>query len=628
MGRLWWHGDGEALLREELRTLDQAGVPATPDEDFITAHQAYKLDLQVPGAHGEPRRMWAVYPDLYPWFRPEVFSPEEDLAFHQGPFHKNLCLLDRPAAAWDPGGDTLAFLVTEQLPKVYRAQDPDGAAEMEVPQAEPYTAWYDYWPAGGFIVDGSWDLSGSDGGTFEYVLLRHRLNVEPREREQLVGLVLHVRNQAGQDIATADNVLLRRFAAHRRRGRWGRLGEPLHETAAEARGQLGRLHEHVSPVRTERLGQGPSPGLEVVAAVFPVEGSYRGSKADAWTFLVTTDPPLNRQDRRRLGRDAPPGRRIFHVAGLNAGRDDLGARMPELWPLTNMTVAVFGLGGVGGPSVVEFAKAGIGHLRLVDHDRVEPATSIRHPLGYIDAGRLKAVGLEEHLATHHPLVDATVHPMRLGAVRSDGQGKPQQEVLDELLEQTDLVYDATGDHGVALFLCDLAFRLGVPYINVSTTTGAWGGRIAVFRPNGGPCFACFLAHLRDEETREVHVENRLSPPADPSGEIQPFGCADATFTGAGFDIAQIAMAGVRLAVSTLTETKERAYPSSDWNVATIRLRDEDGCALAGETYHHGLEIHPDCGECERRSKTEPRGGSKRPCPSRPSRSCAGEPRPG
>ena len=35
-------------------------------------------------------------------------------------------------------------------------------------------------------------------------------------------------------------------------------------------------------------------------------------------------------------------------------------------------VAVFGLGGVGGYSAEALARAGIGALTLVDHDRVSP----------------------------------------------------------------------------------------------------------------------------------------------------------------------------------------------------------------------------------------------------------------
>lgn len=604
MVELWWESDEGALLEWEHHQLKQGSLPFEPDEKFIADARAYALTVQVPGPNGEPRQMRAVYPDLYPWFRPEVVSPDDDLEFHQGPAHKNLCLLDRPAEAWDPARDSLAFLLREQLPKVYQAQqEPDGAG-LEVPQPEPFTAWYDYWPAGAFVVDGSWDLSGVEGGTFTYVLLRARPSAPTREQEQLVGVVVEVRDVDGTIVASADETLRRRFVElPQHEGQWGRLPEPFSLDPAKARRQLRRSHDHLRHAHAEALGEpGRLPRLEVVAGVFPIEASHRGPSADAWSFVVTVHPPENRHERRAKG-NATAGRGPQHVAGLRGGRDDLAVRIPELAGLGTKTLAVFGVGGIGAPSAIELARGGSGRLCLIDHDRAEPEISVRYPVGYPEAGRPKVLALGEFIVAHQPLVELDAHGLRLGAVRVDGEGRPQQELLGELLDGVDLIYDATGDHGVALYLCDLAFTLGVPYVNVSTSLGAWGGRVAVFRPEGGPCFECLLAHLRDQEAQQtVPVEERLAPPADPDGQRRPVGCADATFTGAGFDVAAVAMAGVRLAVSVLLEGEKQGYPPVDWNVAVMRFRDEHGRALAGEAFHRTVARHPDCGECERRAE--------------------------
>lgn len=152
--------------------------------------------------------------------------------------------------------------------------------------------------------------------------------------------------------------------------------------------------------------------------------------------------------------------------------------------LADKTVVV-GTGGIGAPSAIEFAKAVVAELRIYDRDWVEPATSVRYPLGYVDAGRLKVFALRDHLASHYPLVRVDGRPLRLGGARRDAKGMSEVSVLAEMLDGADLVYDGTADHGTSLYLCDLALRQGVPYVGASTTHGAWGGRVVRFWPDRG-----------------------------------------------------------------------------------------------------------------------------------------------
>ena len=46
--------------------------------------------------------------------------------------------------------------------------------------------------------------------------------------------------------------------------------------------------------------------------------------------------------------------------------------------LKNATVAVFGIGGVGSYTVEALARAGIGHLILIDSDHVSKSLSLIH----------------------------------------------------------------------------------------------------------------------------------------------------------------------------------------------------------------------------------------------------------
>ena len=84
-------------------------------EDF--ARGILVLDFIVPIENDAPIALVAAFPDLYPYVRPEVYAPALDLARHQNPFGKNLCLLGRRSDAWLPEM-TLADLIREQLAKV------------------------------------------------------------------------------------------------------------------------------------------------------------------------------------------------------------------------------------------------------------------------------------------------------------------------------------------------------------------------------------------------------------------------------------------------------------------------------------------------------------------------------
>lgn len=91
------------------------------------------------------------------------------------------------------------------------------------------------------------------------------------------------------------------------------------------------------------------------------------------------------------------------------------------------------------------------------------------------------------------------------------------------------------------------------------------------------------------------------PPAAPMPDIQPVGCSNPTFTGAGFDLTHVALQGVRVAVSTMCTEAGHGYPAIDWDVAVISLRSKEGQLIAPITQTFALPRHPRCPVCERRA---------------------------
>ena len=144
---------------------------------------------------------------------------------------------------------------------------------------------------------------------------------------------------------------------------------------------------------------------------------------------------------------------------------------------------------------------------------------------------------------------------------------------------------------IALAAGTIYWLRGVPYIMANATPGIWGGMVAQFRPeHAGGCWMCFRQALYGENpTIEL-------PPADPAGEVQPPGCAEATFTGAAFDAEEVSLEAVRMAVGVLRAAD--GYPETDWDVSVLQLRGEDG--RRNPPHWEGLQIqpHPKCA-CQR-----------------------------
>jgi hypothetical protein len=351
----------------------------------------------------------------------------------------------------------------------------------------------------------------------------------------------------------------------------------------------------------------------------PEELRWRGetnSVGDGWTFAVKLHASgasfargraSGRQVRPQL-RGAPSvpsaGKPAYYLA--RPGRyapGDIIARAPELAPLRSHAVALFGLGCLGAPSAFEFARGSVGALRLLDHDAVDPATTVRWPLGTIMAGRFKAPALDQFLALNYPYVAVTHEQHRIGTPRdvsSDGRPCSDSEVavISRMLDGATLLYDATAEWGVQRFLAEEARSRGIPYVGVEGSPGGWGGMVARIVPGRTEgCWLC-LQYWRNEKPENGGIE---PPPHDHAGgDIHPEGCGDPTYTGANVDLGEVALMGVRTAIATMVNGADGGYPPVNWDVAVLELRDAEGRVVAPRWTTYPLARHPECRECARR----------------------------
>ncbi|MFZ2170237.1 MAG: hypothetical protein WAW61_11440, partial [Methylococcaceae bacterium] len=159
-------------------------------------------------------------------------------------------------------------------------------------------------------------------------------------------------------------------------------------------------------------------------------------------------------------------------------------------------------------------------------------------------------------------------------------------------EQVDLIIDASASHRVSHFLADIAQELGKPYLWLTTTHGASGGvvgRIIPGKTDG--CWHCFQHRLADGSIRL---------PADTGGEeIQPGGCSQPTFIGAGIDSDEIALLAARLAIATLSRGEPNGYPDFSWDVSIADMQ-RAGQSIVPDWTPYTLETSTTCTACNSR----------------------------
>lgn len=588
----WWERY-PGRLEFELQELSDLGVEFSVDE---AARNDGRLSLQlswdVPGSgHVD---MLATFPDLYPYFKPEVQAPALVLSHHQNPFAKNLCLVGRSTDNWNVHG-TLASLLSEQLAKTLRAGSADPSAGLragdldEEPQAEPFSDYYPYMPAAMFLIDGGWNIPPEDRSGQFSLEVAGPMPPDPACGVQTVGAVSEVLDTDGNFLATAQPRLVSMVRGLTLRGRWTRLDEPVRSDCGRALWDAAAQADGWETSRSNVAGC----TIQLRALLFPEEVAWRQA-GQGWLFVVRVSRPAARGRKKSTGKQKravslpqkPPDEYLIIRAG-RAGRADLAARVPSLAGLGDAAALVVGVGALGSAIAEQLARAGIGVLRVMDGDHLDPGNTVRHSLFLDQSGAPKAGAVAGNAIRRNPHVDAACSNLRLGLVR-DRPGTPSDAAeLDQLLDGIDLLVDATAEEGVQHFLSDEALKRGIAYLCVTATRGAWGGRIALIEPGVTQgCWMCLMHHRMDDSIPE--------PPVDPSGPVQPAGCADPTFTGPGFDLDEVSLQAVRVAVSTLLRKADSGYRTAVDDVMLLKLREPDGTPVLPTWTGYALARHQAC----------------------------------
>ncbi len=143
--------------------------------------------------------------------------------------------------------------------------------------------------------------------------------------------------------------------------------------------------------------------------------------------------------------------------------------------LKNARVLVIGAGGLGSPTLLYLAAAGVGTIGIVDFDVVDESNLQRQIIhGTADVGRSKAQSARDSIMAINPLIEVRLHEFRLEA-----------DNAVDLFGRYDLILDGTDNFATRYLVNDAAVLAGKPYV--------WGsiyrfeGQASVFwedAPNG------------------------------------------------------------------------------------------------------------------------------------------------
>jgi molybdopterin/thiamine biosynthesis adenylyltransferase/rhodanese-related sulfurtransferase len=177
---------------------------------------------------------------------------------------------------------------------------------------------------------------------------------------------------------------------------------------------------------------------------------------------------------------------VVAASGMTAEQRDRYSRhtlLPEVGvdgqvKLLNAKVLLLGAGGLGAPTALYLAAAGIGTLGLVDDDVVDASNLQRQVIHNTDRiGMPKTESARLFIEGLNPDVKVVEHNGRLDA----------SNILD-IIGDYDIVVDGADNFPTRYLLNDASVRLRKPVVSASIL--GFDGQVSTFVPYEGPCYRC------------------------------------------------------------------------------------------------------------------------------------------
>lgn len=573
MKRRWWQY-GDVSVEGQVEAFDREELAFTLDEQLLKEAEvvAFRGDLRLEGSDGRSPAVVVYPPSFHLGEQPVVLAPELDIGRHRGP-NGMLCLDHAVFGSPEPMSGAEAVQRAERLWWLWE-NDREQLSEEEADAPDPWANYVQHTPASAVsFVD---------------------LTLEPDDRSGFIDIdvssLAPFRGSVQALRVMKPRVVRRDATAHdlfaggpELSGPWIRLdARPSVAADHEASDWIATNHRSMfgRALRATKGLRGAHPQLPVLLGfVYPDEGPGRGETHDAWLLILVR-----------------PDGRVELPRPVTISDDERWVRQPEMAELRKRRVAVVGVGALGSQISSLLARAGVGDFHLLDNDLYLPGNRIRHDLDLADVGYDKVYAQQQRIRRLNPWAKVAIDQVRLGTVAIAASNLSDLQRADDRLVaelgKADLIVNATANPNAASYISEIGANAGKPVIHVWVSAGAWGGRILIQRPGKSACSDC-LGHWQAEDS-DAPPDGipKLSEEPNPD-PIMERGCADATFTGPGFELAAAAAAAARACVQSLLDGK--GYPALEFDLVTFDHRSEH--AAAPTTAYTSLPPHPDCTTC-------------------------------
>jgi molybdopterin/thiamine biosynthesis adenylyltransferase/rhodanese-related sulfurtransferase len=221
--------------------------------------------------------------------------------------------------------------------------------------------------------------------------------------------------------------------------------------------------------------------------------------------------------------------------------------------LLRSKVLLIGAGGLGSPTALYLAAAGVGTLGVMDGDVVDITNLQRQVLHTTaDIGKPKVESGSRTLRALNPDVKVVAIPERITA-----------DNALELIADYDVVVDGSDNFGTRYLVNDACYLAGKPQVHGSIFQ--FEGMASVFAPNQGPCYRC------------------LYPTPPPPGLVPS--CAEAGVLGVLPGMIGLVQATetikLLLGLGEPLVGRLLTYDALGMRFREVRLRRDPGCPLCG-----------------------------------------------
>jgi len=143
-------------------------------------------------------------------------------------------------------------------------------------------------------------------------------------------------------------------------------------------------------------------------------------------------------------------------------------------------VVVAGIGGLGSPASSYLAAAGVGHITIIDSQRVELSNLNRQVIHWEpDIGRSKVESAIEKLTAMNSKIKVDAIFERITSKN-----------VDRLIKGEDVVVDGMDNYHTRYLLNEACVRNRVPFIHGAIE--GLVGQLMTIPPGGGPCLKCVI----------------------------------------------------------------------------------------------------------------------------------------